>query len=159
MNRIDFVYRMHLKKKKKAQFFSCLLWVFRCCKAFLLIEIGRNFHSSNSHFPVRRSCWGERWCGAQVEAMQGRVLSRPGACPGVSSRRAKPPCALCQPLCRQCLVCKRRAYWKLIFSWKKRLSERLCTGSSRVICFIELVKSPSFLPRGHASRKLLKCNC
>lgn len=54
MNRIDFVYRMHLKKKKKAQFFLVCCGSSDAVRLFLLIEVGRNFPSSNSHFPVWR---------------------------------------------------------------------------------------------------------
>lgn len=40
-----------------------------------------------------------------------------------------------------------------MFSEKKLLLEQVCIGGSTVICFAELVKSPSFLPEGHAGRR------
>lgn len=60
----------------------------------------------------------------------------------------------CSSPCMGCsLICTCWAYWKLMFSQKKLLLEQVCIGGSTVICFAELVKSPSFLPEGHAGRR------
>lgn len=123
MNRIDFVYRTRFKnegKKKKHNFFSCLLWFFRCCKVFSLVRLAEILKVAIATFQCGEAD-AEQWCadgavrvlpgdhlrpvpeswrepGAVLAAGRGEHLPDTGSQRGKESLLLLPPRAWLQPL-------------------------------------------------------------
>lgn len=178
MNRIDFVYRTHFKnegKKKKHNFFSCLLWVFRCCKVFSLVRLAGILKVAIATFQCGEAD-AEQWCadgavrvlpddhlrpvpescrepGAVVAAGRGEHVPDPGSQRGKESLLLLSACAWLQPLYGLWPHLYVSGILRSRFSQKKLLTEQVWTGGSTLICFTELVKSSHFLPQSHAGRR------